>query len=127
MPKRQSRTSRLTAEEVARDEAIRAKYQNKPTLESLSASGDYLPPLKQQHYFELLHALRRLKELRELHGLSLAEVSKRSGMDRSAISKLENGVFTNPTYATLENYAQAVGANLRFVIEEAGNKPSVTR
>jgi transcriptional regulator with XRE-family HTH domain len=37
-------------------------------------------------------------------------------MDRAAISRLENGVYVNPTVDTLYRYAQAVGAEIGFSV-----------
>ena len=60
--------------------------------------------------------LIKLKHHREQQGLSLTDVAERSGMDRAAISRLENGVYVNPTVDTLYRYAQAVGAEIGFNI-----------
>lgn len=56
--------------------------------------------------------LRELKAAREAKGLSLADVTQLTGMDRSALSKLENGQRSNPTVETLVRYAEAVGKRL---------------
>ena len=56
--------------------------------------------------------LPQLKAARGQQGLSLAEVTRLAGMDRSAISKLENGRRPNPTVDTLVRYAEAVGKRL---------------
>src|SRR5438132_12301873 len=42
-------------------------------------------------------------------GLTLAEVSRRCGIDQPALSRLENGHNKNPTLDTLWRYAAAVG------------------
>ncbi|NQT39918.1 MAG: helix-turn-helix transcriptional regulator [Planctomycetes bacterium] len=57
-----------------------------------------------------------LKKQREQTGLSLADVAQRSGMDRAAISRLENGVQVNPTVDTLYRYASAIGAQIGFSV-----------
>jgi hypothetical protein len=43
-------------------------------------------------YLERVHSAAELRNARQRAGLSLADVSKRSGLDRAAISRLENGV-----------------------------------
>lgn len=58
--------------------------------------------------------LAALKKHRERKGLGLADVSVQNDMDRAAISRLENGVYRNPTIDTLYRYAQAVGAEIVF-------------
>jgi transcriptional regulator with XRE-family HTH domain len=60
----------------------------------------------------LVARLPQLKAAREKRGLSLADLTKRTGMDRSAISKLESGQRPNPTLDTLVRYAEAVGKRL---------------
>ncbi len=37
-------------------------------------------------------------------------------MDRAAVSRLENGVYVNPTVDTLYRYAQAIGAEIGFSV-----------
>lgn len=53
-----------------------------------------------------------------MHQLSLADVVDRSGIDKAALSRIENGLNPNPTFATLETIARAMGAGVRYVIEE---------
>ena len=67
-------------------------------------------------YLDLLTMLARLKKHREANGLSLTDVAERSGMDRSAISRLENGQYLNPTIDTLYRYARAIGAEIGFSV-----------
>jgi transcriptional regulator with XRE-family HTH domain len=50
-------------------------------------------------------------------GLTLAEVSRRSGIDQPALSRLENGHNKNPTLDTLWRYAAAVGRRLVLTTE----------
>jgi transcriptional regulator with XRE-family HTH domain len=61
---------------------------------------------------QLERLLAQLKVAREQKGLSLADVMQATGMDRSAISKLETGQRANPTVETLVRYAEAVGKRL---------------
>ena len=51
-------------------------------------------------------------------GLTLADVSGRSGMTRQAISKLENGQVANPTLDTLYRYAMALDAGITLGFQE---------
>jgi transcriptional regulator with XRE-family HTH domain len=62
--------------------------------------------------------LGQLKAAREEKGMSLADVSERTGMDRSALSKLETGQRSNPTVETLVRYAEAVGKRLVITLED---------
>lgn len=56
--------------------------------------------------------VEQLKACGEAQGLSLADLTDRTGMDRSALSKLETGQRPNPTIETLVRYAEAVGKRL---------------
>jgi transcriptional regulator with XRE-family HTH domain len=44
--------------------------------------------------------------------VSLSDMTRLTGMDRSALSKLETGQRLNPTIETLVRYADAVGKRL---------------
>ena len=50
--------------------------------------------------------------MRQAAGLTLAVVSKRTGIDQATLSHLENGRQPNPTIDTLWRYARAVGRSL---------------
>lgn len=76
------------------------------------------PPAKSPP--EVAAAMASLRDERERRGLSLADVAERSGLDRALISRLENGKVPNPTVATLDRYAAALGKRLRMVVCEAG-------
>lgn len=60
----------------------------------------------------LRDAARLLLLTRQMRQLSLADVQKQSGLDRSFISRLENDLELSPTIGTLERYAEALGQEL---------------
>ena len=96
--KRTHRKIERTPDQQRRLEEIRERFQHqRPGLQDLLAAGDATEVVPQGEYLELRAMLGTLKQHRERQGLSLADVAKRSGMDRSAISRLENGVYLNPT------------------------------
>lgn len=104
--KRVTRDRQLTPEEAAKYKQIR---------EQVAAE---LPQLIDRHHDRMATLdqidalLQQLKTARESQGLSLQDVSDRTGMDRSAVSKLESGQRANPTVDTLVRYAEAVGKRL---------------
>jgi DNA-binding XRE family transcriptional regulator len=104
--RRVTRERRLTAEESAKYATVRAQVAAE------------LPDLIARHHERMagldnLEAvLKDLKTAREAKGLSLADVTRLTGMDRSALSKLETGQRSNPTIETLARYAEAVGKRL---------------
>lgn len=101
--KRITRDRRLTSEEAGKYKEVRVQV------------AEELPQLIARHH-ERMAALDQLQELflqlkaaREAKGLSLADLTELTGMDRSALSKLESGQLDNPTVETLVRYAEAVG------------------
>jgi DNA-binding Xre family transcriptional regulator len=111
--KRITRTRRLTPEEAAKYKKVREQI-----------TGE-LPDLLARHH-ERMASLDQLKELlvqlkaaREAKGLSLADLTELTGMDRSALSKLETGQRANPTVETLARYAEAVGKRLVVSVTDA--------
>jgi DNA-binding XRE family transcriptional regulator len=104
--KRITRDRRLTAEEAAKYKQARAQIAAE------------LPDLIERHHErmaaldQLQELLRQLKAAREERGLSLTDLTDLTGMDRSALSKLETGQRPNPTVETLVRYAEAVGKRL---------------
>lgn len=112
---RQFRNRKQTAAQMAQEKATRERFQReRPTPEQLTASGEYHESMRMGDYLELMQLAAALKVEREKAGLSLADLSDRTGLDRAAISRLENGVKDNPTIATLGRYARALG--LRIVV-----------
>lgn len=74
--------------------------------------------LRQGRKAKLEEAIRLLKAERELRGLSLADVGEKTGLSKSAISKLENNKDANPTVNTLSRYAEALGMTLSVILTE---------
>jgi DNA-binding XRE family transcriptional regulator len=111
--KRITRNRRLTPEEAAKYQAIREQV------------AEELPDLVARHNERaeaadpLDELLKELKAAREAKGLSLADVTELTGMDRSALSKLETGQRANPTVETLVRYAEAVGKRLVVSLTDA--------
>ncbi|MBI1916449.1 MAG: helix-turn-helix domain-containing protein [Planctomycetes bacterium] len=111
--KRITRNRRLTAEEAAKYKAIREQV------------AEELPDLIARHHERLAtldhleELLRQLKAAREAKGLSLSDLTEITGMDRSALSKLETGQRANPTVETLVRYAAAVGKRLVVSLTDA--------
>ncbi len=111
--KRITRNRRLTPEEAAKYKVVREQV------------AEELPDLIARHHARLatldqLHELLlQLKAAREAKGLSLADLTDLTGMDRSALSKLETGQRANPTVETLVRYAEAVGKRLVVSLADA--------
>ena len=110
--KRIIRDRRLTPEEAAKYKAIREQV------------AEELPDLIGRHQKrmatldQLQELLMQLKAAREAKRLSLSDLMELTGMDRSALSKLETGQRANPTVETLVRYAEAVGKRLVVSLED---------
>jgi hypothetical protein len=102
-----------TAEDRGRHQAIREKFRGwRPSPEELIASGEGANFELHGEYHALRPFVEGIKRARDAAGLTLAEVSRRSGIDQPALSRLENGHNKNPTFDTLWRYAAATGQRL---------------
>lgn len=106
--KRASRGRYLTEEEGAKYDTIRRQVEEefagrikKPTASSVAQE-----------------AISALKQAREAQGLSLADIRDRTGIERSALSRLETET-PNVTVRTLERYAEALGKRVVIAITDA--------
>ena len=117
MAKRSHRRTEGTPEHQQEIEAIRERFRReRPSLQKLRESGGVSEVVTQGEYVNLLAMLAALKKHREAKGRTLADIAERSGMDRSAVSRLENGVYLNPTLDTLYRYATAIGAEIAYTV-----------
>jgi transcriptional regulator with XRE-family HTH domain len=120
MIKHLHRKAPRTAKETATLRADRERYQReKPSPEQLLGEGGHqeFVPLGELMFIQQLMA--SLRKERERQGLTLAELSKRCGIDQAALSKLETGNHGNPTLATLYRIALALGKTIVCVLQEA--------
>jgi len=111
--RRTIRNRSLSSEEAARYRKVREQV------------AEEMPELMERHHErlvalnELAELVQQLKAAREEKGLSLADLTRLTGMDRSALSKLETGQRLNPTIETLVRYADAVGKRLVVSLESS--------
>lgn len=102
-PRRISMNRRLTAEEAERHRRVRATEPDSGTDDEFFAFCEAAAELG-----------ATLRSVREHAGLSLADMEERTGMSKSALSRLETGERGNPTWATIERYATALGKKVRL-------------
>jgi DNA-binding phage protein len=117
---------KLPPEKRAQAETMLAKYQTPEYREAEAAVRATLDreyaetgtiavdraPISPEDAVAFREMLGRLRSAREAKGMSLDDVARVSGLERSAISKLELGTNSNPTVRTITRYARAVGASL---------------
>jgi DNA-binding XRE family transcriptional regulator len=104
--RRISRNRPLSPEEAAKYREVR-KQVAEEVPELVARHRERLAALD-----DLAGLVQQLKAAREEKGLSLSDLTRLTGMDRSALSKLETGQRLNPTVETLVRYADAVGKRL---------------
>lgn len=115
--KRIQRDRRLTPAEIADLRKVRASIERDlPNIRAralvrllLKSAGDTAPLLKQA---------------RQRVGLTVSELGRMTGIQKSALTRLENDPESNPTVRTLMRYAQALGkrVELRLVDDLPGVK-----
>jgi transcriptional regulator with XRE-family HTH domain len=71
-------------------------------------------PLPYDHSSELQNLIGRLKRERIRKGLSLGDVARMTDQARSALSRLESGEYSNPTFHTVYRYARALGWHVKL-------------
>src|SRR5690348_5176526 len=101
-----------------RAEQTRRQLEQKPGSSELLNSQELSDAAP--FYFVLRDYIRQLKEAREAAGVTLAELSARSGLAVETLSRLETGALTNPTWKTLGVYAAAIGLRPRLVAAAPG-------
>ncbi|MBA3313396.1 MAG: helix-turn-helix transcriptional regulator [Planctomycetota bacterium] len=89
-------------------DALARRKASKTGVRSAEAPG----PANVYDLIALNRLVDELRATRESQGLSLADVSERTGIDRASLNKIETRKNQNPTYGTLARYAAAVGRSL---------------
>jgi ribosome-binding protein aMBF1 (putative translation factor) len=113
--------STRTPQQISEHRSLREQFQQqRPSLADLVNSGDVSEVVRQGEMLEIAHAGALLRAARQKAGLSLADVSARTGIDRAALSRLENGA-NSPTLTTLQRYADALGLQLRIGLTPVGS------
>ena len=102
---------------IARSDARRATPEGQAEEEEVIRKvREDFPPLAIDP--ELARALSALRAERQRQGLSLSDVSERSGIDRATLSKLETGKVPNPTVGTLRALAHALNKRLSWLVTD---------
>jgi hypothetical protein len=100
----------LTPEEQARLRA--AQEWAERNKEKIIAVGRRIFAARDRARVAVRDAFKLLKAEREARGLSLSDIEERSGIGRTALSRLENETDPNATMLTLTRYAEALGKQL---------------
>jgi transcriptional regulator with XRE-family HTH domain len=68
-----------------------------------------------------VHSPKRLAEIRKRLKLTQTELAKKIGVDKSIISRIENGKFLNTEIGTLQAYIEALGGKLEIYVRIGQN------
>ena len=107
------RDRHLTEDEAAKYREIRALVAEE--LPELRARGK----ARLKELRELAQVFVELKKARQQQGLSLGDLQRLTGIDRSALSNLERGERVNFTMDTVTRYAAALGKQVLFQLADA--------
>lgn len=107
----------LTPEQAAKLAEVRAKVVANRHLDEPPFAGTVGEPIR--FFTALQTAIARLRAAREAAGLTLKDVSEKSGIAVEMLSRIETGAARNPTWKTLGDYAHAVGCRLNLGVEAA--------
>jgi ribosome-binding protein aMBF1 (putative translation factor) len=116
-----TQTPEYRAREAADREALDREQRETGRIATVKGS---LAPADLDRLREFLGSLRRE---RESLGLSLSDLAERTGIDKAALSRLENGLQVNPTLATLTRYARALDKQLAWSLVDAPGRTVVGR
>ncbi len=113
-----------TPAQKAKLKADRERYQrDKPTPEQLLAEGGHEEFVRHGDLLMLHEMMAALKSERERQKLTMAKLSKITGIDQAALSRLETGKNANPTLETMNRIAAALGKTITCTLKDAPNKP----
>jgi ribosome-binding protein aMBF1 (putative translation factor) len=107
-----TQTPEYRAREAADREALDRERRETGRIAAVRGS---LAPADLDHLREFLASLKRA---RESLGLSLSDLAERTGIDKAALSRLENGL-QNPTLATIARYVRALDKRLVWSLVDA--------
>jgi hypothetical protein len=105
--------------------AIRETFKDQPSIDELIARGELSgQPLPLGAYLNLRLLVRSLRQMRQQAQISLAELSRRSSMDKAMLSRLENGRVPNPGIETIARYVNALGQDIEWRVVAAPTTPT---
>jgi ribosome-binding protein aMBF1 (putative translation factor) len=117
------RKTARTAAEKAKLKRDRDRYQReKPTPAELLADGGHDDFVRHGDLMMLHEMMAALKRERENQGLTMAQLSERTGIDQAALSRLETGKNVNPTLETMNRIAAALGKTIACSLKDAPKK-----
>ena len=65
----------------------------------------------------MLEIVRRLRSIRRMKKMSQLDLAKRTGLNRSYISQVENGL-NNPSLKVVISWSNALGCELNVIVKD---------
>jgi DNA-binding phage protein len=112
MIKRRAKKSTRIVSEAERERIRSVREQIEAEKPEIVAKARELKKAHVAAVAQLQEAFALLRSERQSRGISLAELRQRTGIGRSALSRLENDPQANPTITTLARVADALGKQL---------------
>jgi DNA-binding XRE family transcriptional regulator len=116
-----TQTPEYRAREAAEREALDGEFRRTGRVATVP------DPVSPAELERIRAALGCLRSVRESKGLSLADLAGKAGIDKAALSRLENGQQANPTIFTLVRVARALGKRVTLSLEDAPEPAGGTR
>jgi hypothetical protein len=108
---------RSTPEESKRHEDIRQEIEHE--LPDIRVHAARQLELSSHEGIPIRQLPGTLRAERQRLGLRLADIYERTGIDRAALSRLENNEDANPALTTLKRCAEAPGKRMVVVLSDA--------
>jgi DNA-binding Xre family transcriptional regulator len=118
MIKRRPKKSTRTLTQAEREGIRVVRKQIESERAEIVSRARELKKARQSAVAQLQEAFALLRSERQSRGISLAELRDRTGIGRSALSRLENDPEANPTITTLARIADALGKQIVIQLVE---------
>jgi|HubBroStandDraft_5_1064220.scaffolds.fasta_scaffold476498_2 DNA-binding Xre family transcriptional regulator len=118
MIKRRPKKSTRTLTQAEREGIHVVRKQVESERAEIVSRARELKKARQSAVAQLQEAFALLRSERQSRGISLAELRDRTGIGRSALSRLENDPEANPTITTLARIAEALGKQIVIQLVE---------
>jgi DNA-binding Xre family transcriptional regulator len=118
MIKRRPKKSTRTLTQAEREGIRVVREQVETEKPEIVARAGELKKARAAAVAQLQEAFALLRSERQSRGISLAELRDRTGIGRSALSRLENDPEANPTITTLARIADALGKQIVIQLVE---------
>lgn len=115
---RQPQRSERTLSDADRSRLRQLREQIDVEKDEIIAEGRRHKAAHDTSLARLREVMQLLRDERTRRGLSLADIQARTGIARSALSRLETDSDANPTLTTITRYAEALGKDVKILLAD---------